>query len=192
MIRLNKAVFISDFPYMLLCLALFGVSYVLALMITSIVQPSVASSVVIFGALSMLVVLGALPSFVPSALRVTLRELGVQAMRDLAYELPLSRSCRLFIVESVWHGRNRATPAVQAFVYLRLVLVVVSIIAGLLGGIQYAYLSETPKADEVPWESLCFVLAVQCALLVLTEFSQQAQKRYEKKLRKQVKKGCKC
>lgn len=41
-------------------------------------------------------------------------------------------------------------------------------------------------------ESLCFVLAVQCALLVLTEFSQQAQKRYEKKLRKQVKKGCKC
>lgn len=47
-------------------------------------------------------------------------------------------------------------------------------------------------ADELPWESLCFVLAVQCALLVLTEFSQQAQKRYEKKLRKQVKKGCKC
>lgn len=39
---------------------------------------------------------------------------------------------------------------------------------------------------------LCFVLAVQCALLVLTEFSQQAQKRYEKKLRKLVKKGCKC
>lgn len=47
-------------------------------------------------------------------------------------------------------------------------------------------------ADEVPWASLCFVLVVQCALLVLTEFSQQAQKRYEKKLRKQVKKGCKC
>lgn len=47
-------------------------------------------------------------------------------------------------------------------------------------------------ADEVPWASLCFVLAVQCALLVLTEFSQQAQKRYEKKLRKQVKKDCKC
>ena len=30
------------------------------------------------------------------------------------------------------------------------------------------------------------------SLLVLTEFSQQAQKRYEKKLRKQVKKVCKC
>lgn len=33
---------------------------------------------------------------------------------------------------------------------------------------------------------------IAVALLVLTEFSQQAQKRYEKKLRKQVKKGCKC
>lgn len=192
MFRLNKAVFISDIPYMLLCLALFGVSYALALMITSIVQPSVEGSVLIFGVLSVMVVASALPSFVPSALRVTLRELGVQAMRDLEYEIPLSRSCRLFVVESIWHGRNRVTPSVQLFVYLRLVLVVVSIVAGLLGGIQYAYLSETPRADEIPWESLCFVLAVQCALLVLTEFSQNAQKRYEKKLRKQVRKGCKC
>ena len=33
---------------------------------------------------------------------------------------------------------------------------------------------------------------IAVALLVLTEFSQQAQKRYEEKLRKQVKKGCKC
>lgn len=192
MFRLNKTVFITDLHYVLLCMAVFAISYSLSMLITEIVQPSVAASAVMFGVLSAMVVACSLPAFVPSALRVTLRELGVQAMRGLEYEVPLSRSCRLFVVESVWHGRNRVTPSVQLFVYLRLVVVVVSSVAGLLGGIQYAYLIETPSADEVPWASLCFVLACQCVILILTEFSQCAQKKYEKKLRKQVRKGCKC